>query len=86
MQPQNGNGDHPQEESTKCGYKSHRGKNCFLKNPVIFWATCWNHPLSKYGYFRRKKHNSCDNFGALFIVFIHKIPLNELHLVMFLVS
>jgi hypothetical protein len=66
MQPQNG--DHPQEELTKFGYKSER-KESFFKESCYILATCWN-PLSKYDYFRRrKKNNFCDNFGALLIVF-----------------
>jgi hypothetical protein len=67
MQAQNGN--HPQEELTKCGYKSQR-KEFFFKESRYILATCWN-LLSKYGYFRRKKKKkkSCEKFGALFIVF-----------------
>jgi hypothetical protein len=53
MQAQNG--DHPQEELTKCGYKSQR-KEFFFKESRYILATCWN-LLSKYGYFRRRKKN-----------------------------
>jgi hypothetical protein len=41
------------EELAKFGYTLQR-KVENLKNPTIFWETCWN-PLSKYGDFRRKK-------------------------------
>ncbi len=38
-------GDHPQEETTKFGYRE------YLKNPASFWVTSYISLLSKYGDF-----------------------------------